>query len=102
MESSFNEFIRKILLDKKFTVEEFSGVRAGKNFAGTPGEIGTTPPKGFLYKAGYLTLREGSDGSGTLDYPSFEVRSAQAALFMDNLYAYEEWPWMPDSIRAEI
>jgi hypothetical protein len=41
----------------KISVEEFSGVRADKNFAGTPGEIETTPPKGFLYQAGYLTLR---------------------------------------------
>ncbi|MDR1085669.1 MAG: PD-(D/E)XK nuclease domain-containing protein [Deltaproteobacteria bacterium] len=90
MESGFNGFIRKILLDKKLTVEEFSGVRADKNFAGTPGEIAAAPPKGFLYQAGYLTLREGSDGFCTLDYPNFEVRSALAALFMDNLYADEE------------
>jgi hypothetical protein len=90
MESGSNGFIRKFLLDKKLTVEEFSGVRIDKNFARTPGEIGATPPKGFLYQAGYLTLREASDGSYTLDYPNFEVRSALAALFMDNLYADEE------------
>ncbi|MDR1086247.1 MAG: ATP-binding protein [Deltaproteobacteria bacterium] len=90
MESGSNGLIRKFLLDKKLTVEEFSGVRVDKNFARMPGEIGATPPKGFLYQAGYLTLREGSDGSYTLNYPNFEVRTALSALFMDNLYADEE------------
>ncbi|MDR1086262.1 MAG: ATP-binding protein [Deltaproteobacteria bacterium] len=99
MESGSNGLIRKFLLDKKLTVEEFSGLRVSKNFARMPGEIGATPPEGFLFQAGYLTLRKGSDGSYTLDYPNFEVRTALSALFMENLYSSER---MAAAAAAEL
>jgi hypothetical protein len=68
-------------------VEEFSGLRISSDFADSPGEIGSTPPAGFLYQAGYLTLRKDDQGSYSLDYPNFEVRAALSALFLDNYFA---------------
>jgi hypothetical protein len=87
--SGSNTFIRKFLKDRKLTVEEFSGLRISNDFADSPGEIGTTPPAGFLYQAGYLTLRKDDMGSYSLDYPNFEVRAALSALFLDNCFASE-------------
>ncbi|MDR1084830.1 MAG: hypothetical protein LBP22_08225 [Deltaproteobacteria bacterium] len=69
MESGSNGSIRKFLRDYKLTAEEFSGLPVSKNFAGTPGETGAAPQEVFLCQAGYLTRREGSGGSCTLDCP---------------------------------
>jgi hypothetical protein len=85
--SGSNTFIRKFLKDQELTVEQFSGIAIDRDFADSPGEIGATTPEGFLYQAGYLTLRKDSQGAYTLDYPNFEVRAALSALFMDNLYS---------------
>jgi hypothetical protein len=87
--SGSSTFIKKFLRDKKLTVEEFSGLRISSDFADSPGEIGSTPPAGFLYQAGYLTLRKDDQGSYSLDYPNFEVRAALSALFLDNCFASE-------------
>ncbi|MDR1164513.1 MAG: ATP-binding protein [Deltaproteobacteria bacterium] len=89
VESGSNGLIRKFLKDKNLVLDDFSGLEVSADFASSPGEIGSTPPEGFLYQAGYLTLRKDSRGDYSLDYPNFEVRSALSALFLDNLYASE-------------
>ncbi|MDR1083594.1 MAG: AAA family ATPase [Deltaproteobacteria bacterium] len=99
MESGSSGFIRKFLRDYKLTAEEFSGLRASRNSAGTPEETGAEPPEGFPCQAGYLPLREGSGGFCTLDCPSFEVRTALPALFMDNLYSSER---MAEAAAVEL
>jgi hypothetical protein len=87
MESGSNSFIREMMRDLGLTPGRFSGLRVSRNFAREPGEIDQTPPEGFLYQAGYLSLRKaqepGSEPSFFLDYPNFEVRSAISKLFMD-------------------
>jgi hypothetical protein len=90
IESCSNGLIRKFLKDRNLVLENFSGFKVNEDFISSPGEIGSTPPAGFLYQAGYLTLRKNDQGSFFLDYPNFEVRSALAALFMDNLYSSED------------
>jgi hypothetical protein len=85
--SGSNALIRKLLRERELTVERFSGIPVDMDFADSPGEIGATPPEGFLYQAGYLTLRKDASGAYFLDYPNFEVRSALAALFLENLYS---------------
>jgi hypothetical protein len=99
MESGSNGLIRKFLKDRKLTAEEFFGLRTAVNFARSPGEIGSAPPKGFLCRAGCLTLRKDSRGACTPDYPNFEVRSALPALFMDSLYSSED---IGDEVRSEL
>jgi hypothetical protein len=60
-----------------------------RNFASSPGEVEKTSPEGFLYQAGYLTLRKAGDGEFTLDYPNFEVLSALSWFCMENLFPNE-------------
>jgi hypothetical protein len=86
IESGSNGLIRKFLKDQNLVLDDFSGLKITEDFVSSPGEIGSTPPAGFLYQAGYLTLRKDDQGSFSLDYPNLEVRAALAALFTDNLY----------------
>ncbi|GBU21897.1 hypothetical protein R80B4_01799 [Fibrobacteres bacterium R8-0-B4] len=45
----------------------------------------TAPPEGFLYQAGYLTLREGVSGDFSLDYPNTEVLESMSQLVYTNI-----------------
>ncbi|MDR1947242.1 MAG: ATP-binding protein [Desulfovibrio sp.] len=84
MESGSTSFIRNFLREKKLTVEQFRNLPVQRSFLTSPGEIESTPPHGFLYQAGYLTLRKGDDGY-CLDYPNFEVLSAMSAYCIQNM-----------------
>jgi len=44
--------------NRHLTVEQFRNFSIPEDFARSPGDVDTTPPAGFLYQAGYLTLRE--------------------------------------------
>jgi hypothetical protein len=85
MESGANSFIRDFLRDKKLSVEELRGKKVSLDFASAPGEIETTTPEGFLYQAGYLSLRRAGDGFA-LDFPNFEVLSAMSALYVRDFF----------------
>ncbi|MDR1111532.1 MAG: ATP-binding protein [Deltaproteobacteria bacterium] len=86
MESGSNTLIREMLRDKRLTVDQFRDFPVDADFASSPGEIEETPAHGFLYQAGYLTLRKKTDSSYALDYPNFEVLSSMSRLFIDNLF----------------
>jgi hypothetical protein len=45
----------------------------------------TTPPEGFLYQAGYLTLRERIGDEFILDYPNAEVLNSMSMLVSKNI-----------------
>jgi hypothetical protein len=83
-ESGSNTIIRKFLKNKGLTVDEFKGLAIDINFASSPGEIEETPPHGFLYQTGYLSLFKKDNGSYFLNYPNFEVLSAISRLFISN------------------
>jgi hypothetical protein len=86
MESGSNTLIRKFLMDKALTADQFHGMTVSHTFARFPGEIDSTPPEGFLYQSGYLTLRDlGEKNSFTLEYPNLEVREAISKLFLLNI-----------------
>jgi hypothetical protein len=87
VESGSTSFIREFLRDRKLTVEQFRGLPVDRNFARMPGEIEQTPPEGFLYQSGYLTLRKAGPDDFTLDYPNFEVLSSLSAFFLENVLA---------------
>ncbi|MDR1109594.1 MAG: ATP-binding protein, partial [Deltaproteobacteria bacterium] len=87
MESGSNTLLREMLRDKGLTVDQFKDLPVEKDFARSPGEIEKTPAHGFLYQAGYLTLRKKTDSSYALDYPNFEVLSSMSRLFIDNLFS---------------
>jgi hypothetical protein len=86
MESGSNTLIREMLRDKGLTVDQFRNFPVDEDFASSPGEIEETPAHGFLYQAGYLTLRKNTESSYALDYPNFEVLSSMSRLFIDNLF----------------
>ncbi|MDR1039290.1 MAG: ATP-binding protein [Deltaproteobacteria bacterium] len=91
MKSGSNTLIRKFLKDKTLTADQFQGMAVDVNFASDPGEIDSTPPEGFLYQSGYLTLRAKTDTSFSLDYPNLEVRKAFSTLFLQNLAPESSW-----------
>jgi hypothetical protein len=84
VESGSRSFVRNFLQDNSLTVDQFQGMEVDDDFASSPGEIDATSPHGFLYQAGYLTLRDATDTTFTLDYPNKEVRSALSAFFLEN------------------
>jgi hypothetical protein len=86
MESGSDSLIREMLRDKGLTVGQFRNFPTNEDFVRSPGEIDAIPPEGFLYQAGYLTLRKNGDSSFSLDYPNFEVRSSMSRLFLQNVY----------------
>jgi hypothetical protein len=97
MESGSNTLVRKFLKDKALTVDQFQDLRVDRNFIRNPGEIDITSPAGFLYQAGYLTIRlergeaEESGDPYVLCYPNREVRSAVSTLFLENLALASSW-----------
>ncbi|MDR1040660.1 MAG: ATP-binding protein [Deltaproteobacteria bacterium] len=91
MKSGSNTLIRKFLKDKTLTADQFQGMAVDVNFASDPGEIDSTPPEGFLYQSGYLTLRAKTESSFLLDYPNLEVRKAFSTLFLQNLAPESSW-----------
>jgi hypothetical protein len=84
MGSGSASVVRNIIQEHNADPETYSGIRISRSFALEPGEIDSTPPHGFLYQAGYLSLREMPNGF-LLDYPNAEVRTSFSRLFLDNL-----------------
>ena len=85
MEAGTSELIAKYLKNKKLTVEQFHNFPVSKNFLRTPGYMDSTPPEGFLYQGGFLTIREGTVNDFMLDYPNTEVLNAMSMLMAQNI-----------------
>ncbi|MDR2471964.1 MAG: ATP-binding protein [Tannerella sp.] len=85
MESGTSAMIAKYLKDRHLTLEQFRRLPVSNNFLRTPGDLDTTPPEGFLYQAGYLTVREQKGDKFVLDYPNTEVLNAMSALLAQNI-----------------
>ena len=85
IDTGSTSMIAKYLKNKKLTVEEFRNFKISMDFAKSPGEIETTPPHGFLYQAGYLSLRKDENDNFSLDYPNTEVLNSMSRLFSQNI-----------------
>jgi hypothetical protein len=85
MESGTPAVIARYLKDKKLTVEQFRQLPVSKDFLRTPGDMDATPPEGFLYQGGYLTMRSGITDDFSLDYPNTEVLNAMSQLLTRNI-----------------
>jgi hypothetical protein len=83
--SETTAMIAKYLKNKNLTVEQFRNYPVSEDFARNPGEMDSTPPEGFLYQSGFLTLREGITDDFALDYPNREVLDAMSRLVSGNL-----------------
>jgi hypothetical protein len=73
------------LKKRDFTVEQFRNFPVSRDFSRNPGEMDSTPPEGFLYQSGFLTLREGVVSDYALDYPNKEVLNTMSRLLSDKL-----------------
>jgi hypothetical protein len=91
MESGSNTVVRKFLKDKALVAQKFEGMAVPRDFAENPGEIDATPPEGFLYQSGYLTLRKIDETRFFLEYPNLEVRKSISTLFLENLALESSW-----------
>jgi hypothetical protein len=84
VESGSTSLIRNFLKDKELTIEQFRNLPVQRAFLTSPGEIESTPARGFLYQTGYLTLRK-VNNDYYLDYPNFEVLSAMSSYCIQNV-----------------
>jgi hypothetical protein len=82
------------------TVHQFRGLPISEDFAWEPGGLDITPPHGFLYQAGYLSLRPGVGSyEFTLDYPNVEVYQSMSRLMMINVLESEV---TADNTRSQL
>jgi hypothetical protein len=84
-DSGTPKFIADYLKYRKLTVEQFRNLQVSDDFARNPGDVDTTPPEGFLFQSGYLTLRPGIINEFSLDYPNTEVLNSMSRLLTYNL-----------------
>ena len=81
------KFIADYMKNRNLTVEQFRNFPITKDFAKSPGDVDTASPAGFLYQAGYLTLRQGVHFDLVLDYPNTEVLNSMSDLLTINILA---------------
>jgi len=84
------KFIADYMKNRKLTVEQFRNFPVSRNFVNNPGDMDTTPPEGFLYQSGYLTLRQGKIQDLSLDYPNTEVYNAMSELVTQSMLQYND------------
>jgi hypothetical protein len=90
-QSGTSKFIADYMKDRNLTVEQFRNFPVSKGFVRSPGDMDSTPPEGFLYQSGYLTLRPGIDDELSLDYPNTEVLNAMSRLLAQNILQDEDY-----------
>ena len=84
------KFIADYMKNRYLTVEQFRNFPVSKDFAKSPGDVDTSPPEGFLYQCGYLTLRPGITDDLSLDYPNTEVLNSMSKLVTQNMLQYRD------------
>ena len=85
IETGNSKFIADYLKNKNLTVEQFRNLSVSIDFVQSPGDMDTTPPEGFLFQGGYLSLRPGTGENLRLDYPNTEVLNSMSALLTQNI-----------------
>lgn len=90
IETGNSKLIADYMKSRSLTVAQFRGLPVSKDFARSPGDMDATPPEGFLYQSGYLTLRPGSSDDFSLDYPNTEVLNAMSEMVTRNLLQYKD------------
>ena len=85
VESGTSEMIASYLKTRHLTVEQFRNFSVSRDFVDEPGDIDSTPPEGFLYQCGYLTISKRINDDVRLDYPNTEVLNAMSRLLTRNI-----------------
>ena len=89
-ESGSSKMIADYMKNRNLTVEQFRRFPVSLNFVRTPGDMDVTPPEGFLYQGGYLTLRPDNMYNLVLDYPNTEVLNAMSELVSQNILQHKD------------
>jgi hypothetical protein len=84
------KFIADYMKHRYLTVEQFRNYPVSNDFIENPGDLDTTPPEGFLFQSGYLTLRPGNIQDLALDYPNTEVLNAMSELVAQNILQHKD------------
>ena len=90
MLSGKTKFIADYMKGRNLTVEQFRNLPVSRHFIENPGDMDDTPPEGYLYQTGYLTLRPGEIEELSLDYPNTEVLNAMSELVTQNIFQYKD------------
>ncbi|MDR1051540.1 MAG: ATP-binding protein, partial [Deltaproteobacteria bacterium] len=85
VQSGSDKLIRDRIKYWNRTPESFENSKLSRSFIKSPGEIGQTTPIGFLYQAGYLSLRLMPDGNYNTVWSNQEVRESISRLFLSIL-----------------
>ena len=86
METGSPEFIMRYCEDKKFDITDFEQKEVPRAFL-SKREIDNASPESFLTQAGYLTIKDKTPDSYTLDFPNNEVRRSFCELILNSQYA---------------
>ena len=84
--SGNSKMIADYMKNRNLTVEEFRHFPVSRDFIKNPNDMDVSPPEGFLYQSGYLTLRPGYSDELSLDYPNTEVLNAMSELVTQNMF----------------
>jgi hypothetical protein len=90
IQSGRSKFIADYMRNRNLTVAQFRNFPVPTDFVRNPGDMDTSPPEGFLYQAGYLTLRPGTLEELSLDYPNTEVFNAMSELVTQNMLQHKD------------
>jgi hypothetical protein len=99
-ETATPKFIADYMKKRNLTVEQFRNLPVMEDFARSPGDVDTTPPEGFLYQTGYLTLRSGDYNDLYFDYPNTEVLNSMSRLLTYNLFGDDTNKYQNDLRKA--
>jgi hypothetical protein len=98
VESGRSKVIADYMKHRNLTVEEFRNFPISNDFARSPGDMDETPPEGFLFQCGYLTLREGTITNLALDYPNTEVLNSMSTLLSKNILTEKSYNYIQNSL----
>ena len=102
METGKPKIIADYFKDRHLTVEQFRDFAISQDFVRSPGEMDTTPPEGFLYQCGYLTLRKKGDDELCLDYPNVEVYNSMSRLVTKNIVGEKVYNSFRNALLAAL
>jgi len=90
MHTGKSKLIADYMKTRNLTVEQFRDFPVSNDFVENPGDMDATPPEGFLYQCGYLTLRPGKIHPLSLDFPNTEVLNSMSELVTQNILQYKD------------
>ena len=102
IQSGRTKMIADYMKNRNLTVEQFRSFPVSVDFVESPGDLDSTPPEGFLYQGGYLTLRPGTTNDFSLDYPNTEVLNSMSQLLVQNIVTENAYNYFQNDLFAAL